>query len=184
MSTTRLLVLVGMLSAVAFVLMATVQVPVLPSAPYLRYDPSDVIALLVALEAGPAPGMAVVALKDLLYLLFRARSPFGPAANFIAVATFVGVAGWVYGRGGRRTAGWAAAACAAGALARVLVMIPANFAILYLQFGMPPSRVAALLGPVIVPFNVLASGINTVLTVVVWLALRRRGLAVPRPGNP
>jgi riboflavin transporter FmnP len=183
MSVTRVLVMVGMLSAAAFVLMATVQLPVLPSAPYLRYDPSDVVALLVALEVGPGPAVAVVALKDLLYLMFRARSPFGPAANFIAVATFVGVAGWVYARRDRRSAGWAAAACAAGALARVLVMIPANFVILYLQFGMPPARVAALLGPVIVPFNVLAAGINTALTLGVWLALRRRGLAVVRPGG-
>ncbi len=184
MAATRLLVLVGMLSAAAFVLMATVQLPVLPSAPYLRYDPSDVVALLAALELGPGPGVAVVALKDLLYLMLRARSPFGPAANFVAVATFVGVAGWVYARRSRRTPGWVAAACAAGALARVLVMIPANFVILYLQFGMSPARVAALLGPVIIPFNLLAAGINTVLTLAFWVALHRRGLAVAGPGGP
>lgn len=49
----------------AFVLMATVQFPVLPQAPYLRYDPSDPVALLAGLRTGsggrggPPKGRAV-----------------------------------------------------------------------------------------------------------------------------
>lgn len=153
MRDTRMLVLIGMLAGAAFILMATVQVPVLPAAPYLRYDPSDVVALLMAFVAGPVPGVAVVALKDVLYLLFRARSIFGPLANLLAVATFVGVAGWVYHRRPNPSWPWLVASCAAGALARILVMIPGNFVILNLQFGLAPARVAALLWPVIIPFN-------------------------------
>lgn len=174
----RWLVFIGMLGAAAFILMATIQVPILPSAPYLRYDPSDVIGLIAAIIAGPVAGVAVVALKDALYLLFRARSIFGPLANFIAVATFVGVSGWLL-RGKRLTLSTLVGACAAGGLARVLVMIPANFVILNLQFGMPPSRVSDLLLPVIIPFNVMASVINTVLTAMIALAIRRRGLMLP-----
>lgn len=178
----RSLVLIGMLGAVAFILMATIQVPVLPSAPYLRYDPSDVIGLIAAFMAGPVAGVAVVALKDVLYLLFRARSVFGPLANFIAVATFVGVVGWML-HGRRLTLSSLLAACAAGGLARVIVMIPANFIILNLQFGMPPARVSDLILPVIIPFNVLASVINTVLTAVIVLAMRRRGLMSLQPST-
>jgi riboflavin transporter FmnP len=179
MSNVRWVVLIGMLGAVAFILMATIQVPILPSAPYLRYDPSDVIGLIAVLLAGPVAGVAVVALKDVLYLLFRARSIFGPLANFVAVATFVGVAGWML-RGRRLTLSSLLAACAAGGIARVLVMIPANYVILNLQFGMPPARVAELLLPVIIPFNVIATVINTALTAVIALAIRRRGLVLTR----
>lgn len=179
MSNIRWVVLIGMLGAVAFILMATIQVPILPAAPYLRYDPSDVIGLIAALLAGPVAGVAVVALKDVLYLLFRARSIFGPVANFVAVATFVGVAGWML-RGRRFTLSSLLAACAVGGIARVLVMIPANYVILNLQFGMPPARVAELLLPVIIPFNVIATVINTALTAVIALAIRRRGLMLTR----
>lgn len=178
MRETRMLVLVGVLAAAAFILMATVQVPVLPSAPYLRYDPSDVVGLLMAFVVGPLPGMAVVLLKDVLYLIFRARSIFGPLGNLIAVATFVGVAGWVYHRRPNSSWPWIIVSCAAGALARILIMIPANFVILNLQFGLPPARVAALLWPVIIPFNALASAINTLLTAALMLAIRRRGLSL------
>ena len=174
----RWFVFIGMLGAAAFILMATIQIPILPSAPYLRYDPSDVIGLIAAIIAGPVAGVAVVALKDGLYLLFRARSIFGPLANFIAVATFVGVSGWML-RGKRLTLPSLVAACAVGGLARVLVMIPANFAILNLQFGMPPARVSHLLLPVIIPFNVMASVINTALTAMIALTIRRRGLMLP-----
>jgi riboflavin transporter FmnP len=168
-------VLTGMLGGASFLLMATLQFPILPAAPYLRYDPSDVVGLIAAVTIGPAVGIAVVGLKDALYLLLRARSIFGPAANFIAVAAFVGVAGWVYRARPRPSPLWLVAACAAGALARLVVIIPANFVILYLQFGMPPVRVAALLWPVIIPFNGIASALNTVLTVIILTAIWRRG---------
>lgn len=172
----RPLVLIGMLGGAAFILMATLQVPILPAAPYLRYDPSDVVALLTAVTLGPAAGVAVVAVKAVLYLLFRARSIFGPTANFIAVAAFVAVTGWVYRRRPGASTGWLAASCAAGVAGRLLAVIPANFVILHLQFGMPPARVAALLWPVIIPFNVVAGVVNGALTLLIIAALRRRGL--------
>lgn len=78
---------------------------------------------------------------------------------------------------------WLVASCAAGALARILVMIPANFVILNLQFGLAPARVAALLWPVIIPFNALASALNTALSAGLMLAIRRRGLAPARLGG-
>jgi riboflavin transporter FmnP len=178
------MVLIGVLAAAAFILMVTVQVPVLPAAPYLRYNPSDVVALLLASVAGPLPGVAVVVLKDILYLFFRARSIFGPLGDLIAVATFVGFAGWVYTRRPQPSGGWFLAACGVGALARVLVMIPANFLLLNLQFGMPPAKVAALVWPVIIPFNALASVINAALSAVLLLAIKRRGLVPARLGGP
>lgn len=177
MRDTRTLVLIGMLGGASFILMATLQFPIVPSAPYLRYDPSDVVGVLAAVTMGPAAGVAVVGLKAVLYLLLRARSIFGPAANFIAVATFVGVTGWVFRRRSRPVLLWLLAACTAGAVARLAAVIPANFVILNLQFGMPPAQVAALLWPVIIPFNAIASALNTALAGVILSALWRRRLS-------
>lgn len=183
MRDTRLVVLIGVMAAAAFILMVAVQVPVLPSAPYLRYNPSDVVALLMASVAGSLAGVAVVVLKDVLYLFLRARSFFGPLGDLIAVATFVGVAGWVYHRRPQPSAAWFVASCGVGAVARILVMIPTNLALLYWQFGMPPAKVMALVWSVIVPFNALASVINTALSAVLLLAIKRRGLVLARLGG-
>lgn len=175
----RTLVLIGMLGGASFILMATLQVPILPAAPYLRYDPSDVVGLMAAIILGPAAGVAVVGLKAVLYFIFRARSVFGPAANFIAVAAFVGAAGWAFRLRPRSSTLWMLAAVGVGVLARLAAAIPANFVILNLQFGMPPAQVAAMLRPVIIPFNVLAGALNGVLAVVLLAALWRRGHLAP-----
>lgn len=172
----RSVALIGMFAAASFLLMAAIQIPILPAASYLRYDPSDVIGLITAFTLGPASAILVVALKDLLYLFFRAKSIFGPLANLIAVGTFVGVAGWIYQKRQQETLGWLLGACGAGALARVLVMIPANLVILHLQLGLSASKVVQLLWPVIIPFNSAASVLNAVLSVVLLLAVKRRGL--------
>jgi riboflavin transporter FmnP len=170
----RKLVVLAVLSAVAFVLMATVQVPVLPQAPYLRYDPSDAVALLAGVMYGPSPAVAVVFTKDLLYLLFRARGPFGPLADFVAAATFAAATAWAYHRGGGPFAKRLLRAAVVGTAARVLVMIPANFVILYLQFGMPPERVAGMLLPVIVPFNAVKAAANALLALFVLSPVLRQ----------
>jgi riboflavin transporter len=168
------LAVLGMLSAAAYLLMATVKFPILPSAPFLKYDPSDAAALVAGIQYGPAAGIAVVAIKDLF--LF-ARNPFGITADFIAAATFVGVTAWVHRRGSGPMTTRLLSATILGVAARVLVMIPANFVILQLQFGMPPERVAALLLPAIVPFNALKGFMNALLAFVAVVPLMRRAVA-------
>ncbi len=154
------IVIVGMLAAIAFLMMATFQIPLLPNAHYLTYDPSDAAGLLAGVLYGPGVGVLVVLVKDVLYLLFRAKGPFGPLADGVAATTFVAVTAWVFRRSTGPFVPRLLRAALAGTAARVLVMIPANFVILALQFGMPPEKVARMLLPVIIPFNALKAAIN------------------------
>jgi riboflavin transporter FmnP len=176
-------IVIAILAAASVILMATLQVPILPAAPYLRYDPSDVLALTAAFVLGPRSSVVVVALKDVLYLLLRARSIFGPLGNFIAVGTFVGIAGLVYHRLHSSGIIRLLVACGAGLLARVLIMIPANFILLYLQFGMPPAKVARIIWPVVVPFNAVAGLINAAITIVVMGAFLRTRIRTINPSR-
>lgn len=175
---TQQLVFLGVGGALAFLLMATLQIPVLPQASYLRYDPSDAVALLAGVVYGPGAGVGVVIVKDLLYLAFRARGPFGPLADFIAAATFVSATAWAF-RGARGSFALRLLLSAlVGTIARVLIMIPANFVILYLQFGFSPDRVQAMLLPVLIPFNAFKAAANAFLALVVAEPfLRRAGSA-------
>lgn len=170
---TQQLVVLGMLSAVAYLLMAMVKFPILPGAPFLKYDPSDAAALLAGILYGPISGIAVVAIKDALFL---GRNPFGIAADFIAAATFVGMTAWAYARGSGKAASRLLWAAVAGIAVRVVVMIPANFVILQLQFGMSPDRVARMLLPAIIPFNALKGLMNALLALVVAVPLMRQGV--------
>jgi riboflavin transporter FmnP len=156
-----------MLAAIAFLMMAVVQIPLLPGVPYLTYDPSDAVALLAGTLYGPGVGVLVVLVKDVLFLFFRARGPFGPTADFIAASTFVAVTSWAFRRGRGPFVPRLIQAAVVGTVARVLVMIPANFVILALQFGMPPAKVARMLLPVIIPFNALKAAINATVALVI-----------------
>ena len=183
---------VGALAAAATVVMMFVKFPIVPGAPFLKYDPSDAVTLLAAFWLGPGTGLLTVALKDLLLWLIHDGNPLGPLADAIAAGTFVGISAVVF----RRLAGpWPApqgaapspaalgVAVLAGTLARVAVMAAANFPILYLEFGTPPDRVAALLLPAIVPFNALKSLINGALAAVLVAALTRRRAALEPARN-
>lgn len=167
MGQARRIVTVAMLAAVALILMAAIQIPLLPSAPYLTYDPSDAVGLLAGAVYGPAVGVLVVLVKDILFVLLRARGPFGPLADFIAAGTFVAMTAWAYRRSAGPPVRRLLLAAALGTLARVLVMIPANFVILALQFGMPPAKVARLLWPAIIPFNAVKAGMNAALALLI-----------------
>jgi riboflavin transporter FmnP len=159
--------IVGVLAAIAFLMMAAVQIPLLPSAPYLTYDPSDAVGLLAGTLYGPGVGVLVVLVKDLLFLLLRAKGPLGPAADFLAASTFVAVTAWAFRRGSGPFVPRLLRAVVFGTAVRVVVMIPANFVILGLQFGTPPAQVVRMLLPIIVPFNGLKAAINAAVALLI-----------------
>ncbi|MDD4569218.1 MAG: ECF transporter S component [Tepidanaerobacteraceae bacterium] len=168
----RKIVYIGLLGAMSFVLMSTFSIPILPQATFLRFEPSEIPAIFAAAVMGPASGVAVCLIKDLLYLMFRAKSIFGPASDFMASSCLVFVIGMVYQR--FSTTGGFLMACSLGTLTRVLMMIPINLVILWLQFGMNASQVMAMMWPAIIPFNLVKSAINSLGAFVLLEALLRR----------
>lgn len=102
----------------------------------------------------------------------------------IAAATFVAVTAWTFprirGSFGARLL-WSSLA---GTLGRVLIMIPANFIILYLQFGLSPDRVQAMFLPILIPFNAIKAAVNVLLALAVGEPfLRRTRMVPPAPGS-
>ncbi|MUV39242.1 Riboflavin transporter FmnP [Lentibacillus sp. JNUCC-1] len=61
--------------------------PMLP--PFLKVDFSDVPALIASFIFSPLAGVVVIAIKNVLYLLFGFGEPVGVAANFLAGVMFV-----------------------------------------------------------------------------------------------
>src|SRR5437867_12229258 len=94
----RRLVQVAVLGAVAFAFMY-VDFPIPPFPSFLKYDPSDVPALIATFALGPSAGISVEVIKAVLIQLLRSGSvggPFGNFMNLLAGVTLVGVAGVYY----------------------------------------------------------------------------------------
>lgn len=176
-ASTRRLVVTAVLAALSAVAMLSIQFPILPGAPFLLYDPSDAVLLVAGMVGGAPWGIAGVLVKDLLFMAVRGGNPLGTVADFLAASTFVGVAAWAYGTRWNRRARSLLVPIALATLCRVLVMVVVNFPILYLEFGMEPRRVAALLWPAIVPFNALKGLINGAVGALLVAEVERRGLA-------
>lgn len=163
---------VGVLGAIAFTFMYfDFPLPFFPA--WLKYDPSEVPALIATFALGPLAGVSVEAVKAVLITLFRPAGlggPFGIFMNLLAGATLVGVAGLYYRI--EHTKIGAVKALAAGVGMMTAVMILANIALTPIFFGIPRPQVIALVLPALLPFNLLKGLISSAATYYVYKRVR------------
>ncbi len=95
--TTRTVAKIGIMSAIAFVLMFF-QVPLPFAPPFMQVDISDVPALIGAFAMGPIPGMLIVLMKNFLHAIIQGTKTqfIGELSNFIVGSSYVMVASWIY----------------------------------------------------------------------------------------
>lgn len=141
--------------------------------PYLKYDPSEVPALIATFALGPVAGLSVEAIKAVLISVLRPGSlggHFGVFMNFLAGVTFVGVAGVYYLV--EHTKAGAIKSLVLGVTAMTVVMIAANIALTPVFFGLARAQVIALVLPALLPFNVLKGAISSAITYYVYKRIR------------
>lgn len=125
---TRKLAVTGMLSAVAFILMyLEIPIPIMPS--FVKFDFSDLPALVGAFALGPVWGVIIELVKNLLHLAVSQSMFIGELSNFILGGTFVLVAGLIYQR--KKTRKNAFLAGLIGALVMGIVSIFSNYFLVY-----------------------------------------------------
>jgi riboflavin transporter FmnP len=187
-SKTNWIVKVGMLSAVAF-LLQLVEFPLGIFPAFLQIDFSDVPALLAGFSLGPAAGVVVELIKNLLHLVLKnsGTGGVGELANFLIGSALVVPAALLYKRKHTRsmavyglTAGTVSMAVA-GVLANLYILIP-----FYAKaFGMPVEAIVSMgtaANPSIdslttlvlygiVPFNLLKGVLVSLVTVLIYKRL-------------
>ncbi|MGI6402802.1 MAG: ECF transporter S component [Oscillospiraceae bacterium] len=153
MTTLRRNTTAALFGATAFVVMFMFGIPLLPSAAFLKYEPSGMIILTSTVLLGPVGGVFACFLKDAVFMLVGGGNIFGVTSDFINTAVYALAAGMVIRRGStlkNHLLGYLV-----GTLAGTLVMIPVNLVILQLEFGMTPEAIMGMMLPAILPFNVL-----------------------------
>ena len=127
-SRTRKITVIGMLSALAYVIMMfDFSVPFMPN--FIKMDLSELPALIGAFALGPVEGVLVCLVKNLLHALRTTTGGVGELSNFILGASFVFTAGMIYKfKKNRKTA---IIGSVIGALVMALVSIPSNYFITY-----------------------------------------------------
>lgn len=169
----KVLTSMAMLIAISLVLVAAVTFPVIPAAPYLKYDPADIPILLGTFLFGTPAGLLLTAITAVLQglLISTDGGPIGILMHFLATGSFVLVAGVIYHRG--RTKRAAYVALLLGTVTMTVVMVVFNLIFTPLFLGAPMKKIVEMLLPVIIPFNLLKAGINSVLTWIIYKPVSR-----------
>ncbi len=124
----RRIAMVGMLSAVAAILMyLEFSVPFMPS--FIKFDVSELPALVASFAFGPLEGVLVCLIKNLIKLPTTSTGGVGELANFLLGAVFVLPAGLIYRfKKGRKAA---LLGSLLGAFLMGLCSIPLNYFVTY-----------------------------------------------------
>lgn len=119
---------VGMLSAVAFILQYfEIVIPIMPS--FIKFDFSDLPALLGAFAYGPLAGVLIEFIKNLLHCAVSQSATVGELSNFILGAVFTFTAGFIYKK--NKTKKSALLGSIIGAVLMGIISLPSNNFIVY-----------------------------------------------------
>lgn len=169
------LVTIGMLSAIAYVLML-LKFPLLPAFPFLKLDFSDIPALLAALILGPGAGILVELIKNVLdYFMTGSETgvPVGHISNFAAGILYILPVYYIYQK--LKSKKGMITALVLGTVIMSLAMSVLNY-IFFLpaytwflgapEMSTPAMREMIVMG--ILPFNLIKGALTSVLFVVLF----------------
>lgn len=157
----------AMLVALAYVVMVAIHLPLMAAAPFLKYDPKDVVLLIGAFIYGPIAGVSMSFVVCFLEMITVSEDPlYGFIMNFIASAAFILPAATLYHR--RRTMKGAIAGLGLSVVAMTVVMLLWNYIITPIYMQTTREAVVGMLLPIILPFNLIKSILNASLVLVLY----------------
>lgn len=170
---THFLAHLAVLVAMSVLLVYLIHFPIMPAAPFLEYDPADIPILVGTFLFGPAAGLIITAVACIVQGLTVSASSgvIGILMHFFATGSYVIVAGLIYVN--HHTKGGAVAALIAGTLTMTAVMVAWNLVMTPIFMGTPRAAVAAMIVPVIIPFNLIKAALNGAITFAVYKSISR-----------
>lgn len=182
---TRTMVKISVLGVIAFILML-LDFPLWFTPPFLKFDVSDVPALIGSFALGPMAGVIVQLVKNLLKILLAGTNTavVGEIANFIVGSVFAYVAGLIYYK--EKTFKNAVIGLVVGTIAMTVAISIANYYIMipfYAKaYGMPLDKIITISGAVnkyvvdlksliifaVIPFNLLKGVVVSLITILLY----------------
>ena len=171
----------AMFSAIAFVVVALIRIPVVL---FLKYEPKDVVITICGFIFGPLSAMLVSAVVSLVEMVtISSEGIIGCIMNIISTCSFACTASLIYKKVHSIKGAVVGLLCGVGAT--VGVMLLWNYLITPIHMGLERQTVAAMLVPVFLPFNAIKGALNTAITLLLYkpvvTALRRARLVEESP---
>lgn len=163
---TKKITTIGVLCAMAMVTNLLISFPLVPAASFLKYDPKDIIIVMGGFIYGPLTSFLMSFICSILEIMFKGGNALDVLMNMVSTCTFACVAAYAYHK--QHTKKGAIVGLIAGVIISAGVMCLWNYVITPIYYGWPREEVVAILVPGILPFNLLKSGINAVITLFLY----------------
>ena len=172
---TKKITAIGMISALAFLMVLTFRIPVVL---FLKYEPKDVIITLGGFIWGPAAAFISSVIASMIEMVTISETGiWGLVMNILSTCSFACTSSLIYKK--KRTLRGAVIGLTVGLITMVCAMMLWNYLITPLYMGYPREAVAALLIPAFLPFNLIKGGLNASITFLLYkpvvTALRKAG---------
>ena len=175
------MVLLAMISAMAFLMVALIRIPVVL---FLSYEPKDVIITIGGFILGPAAAFLSSLVVSLIEMFTLSDTGIiGAVMNLLSTCSFACTAAFIYKK--KHTITGAIAGLAAGSVCMIAIMLLWNYLITPLYMGVEREVISGMLIPAFLPFNALKAGFNSALTLALYKpvvnALRKARLLSAQP---
>ena len=164
---TRKLTLGALFAALAYVVNVLCHLSIVPAAPFLTYDPMDVIITLGGLILGPMMALLITLVAALVEMLtISDTGPVGFLMNVLSSGTFACTVAIIYYK--KKSLKNAVIGLVCGVVLMVITMLLWNYIVTPLYQGVPREVVAGMLPTVFLPFNAIKGGLNAALTFLLY----------------
>ncbi len=168
----RQITIMGILIAISIILVVSPLRFPFPTAPFLVYEPGDVPILVGGFVFGPVAGVLLTVITSIVQSITVAKDGvFGCIMHIFATSALVGISSIIYYR--KKTFTRAIVGVVMGSLAMTAVMVVLNLALDPIFYGMTLEAVVKLVFPAILPFNLMKSGINSIVFLLIFRSAGR-----------
>lgn len=161
---TKKLTTIAMLSAIAFVIVAVVRIPVVM---FLKYEPKDVIITIGGFMMGPIASFIISLVVSLIEMVTISDTGiYGAIMNLLSTCAFACTAAFIYKK--KHTLKGAVVGLISATILMTAVMLLWNYIITPIYMGMPRAAVAEMLPTVFLPFNLFKGAVNAGITLLIY----------------
>lgn len=157
---------IGILCALAIIVNMLAVFPLVPAVPWLTYDPKDIVIVIGGFIYGPSASFIMSAICSVLEIMIKGGGPIDVIMNMISTCAFACSAAYIYKK--KHTKQGAMTGLIVGVFASTVCMIVWNYIMTPIYYKMPREAVVALMLPGIIPFNLLKSGLNAGMTLLLY----------------
>ncbi|MBQ3082111.1 MAG: ECF transporter S component [Clostridia bacterium] len=166
---TKKITVAAMFAALAFAVAAmfnVIPITLVPSLPFLHYDPKDVLITLCGFILGPVYSVFVSLIASLIELTISNTGLIGAVMNFLSSCIYACSAALIYKR--VRNVYGAVFGLIVSTLATTGFMLLWNWLISPLYMGISREAVSVMLIPAFLPFNLIKGCINAGVTLLIY----------------